>query len=207
MEGLGLKDREIAGLESYKKGQWMKFKVNGGTYYGIFNRIHNGELLLSKITEIAPTEKGDELCIVEKEAGFLLSHVVSYRKSSRREAERTIENFSPYQNSFGKYVSLPCGSTTYCGKIAKLGYDTIDLLPCLNFRKGELYIEEETPVSVKTGNIQAVIPSSREDLEHKINEMKKQMEAAKPKVPVQQETKAELGKIEKCSAETTGLGT
>lgn len=178
MEGMGLKEREIAGLESYKKGQWMKFKINGSTYYGVFNRIHDGELLLSKITEIAPTEKGDEFCIVKREAGFLLSHLVAYRKSSRREVERTIENFSPYQNNFGKYVSLPCGGTTYCGKIVKLGYDTIDLLPCLTFKKGEPYIEEEAPVTVKTGSVQAVIPSSKEDLEHKVSEFLKQFEQA-----------------------------
>lgn len=193
-----MQEKETAGIETYKKGQWMKFKSNSTLYYGVFSRIHNGELILSKITELAATEKGDELCVVDKEVGIPLSQINLYRKSSRKEAEAAIGNYSPYQRLFGQFVSLPSGSTTYCGRIARLNYDSIDLLPCLNFRQGKPYIEEETPVTVKTGNIQAISPSTREDLEYRVTELKKQFEqaeqqkskeATKPQVPAPQEKK------------------
>ncbi len=180
MSTLGLKPKEAVGLESYRKGQWLKIVLEGHSFYGLFDKTHDGDLILSRITEVASTRKGYELCIINKETVLSVGRITMYRRSSREEVNNTIAAYSPYQEYFGEYVVLRSGDgISYCGKIAKLWSDAIDLLPSLGFKCEMPYIEEQRPTTIKTGNVQIILPSSREDLEHRLAEFKKQTGCAK----------------------------
>lgn len=173
---MGLKERGKTGLERYESGQWIKLVSGNGMYYGRIDKIdlEGREAIFSKMTQYVADERGHVLDFVD-DVVFPLDSVGSHRKSTEKEAKSSIDNQSMYFQYLGEYVAIHDGSTIRLGKLHKILRDSIQLLPFLNTRCNEAYIEQEMPRSISFADAKQVIPSSEEELEYSVNELARQL--------------------------------
>jgi hypothetical protein len=187
MTGFNQKDgeKEIKhGFLSYKAGQWVKYRTaSGGWNFGQFKAFRDGELILGAYVQPVPEERGEWPAILEKEKIITVSALFEYGECDKKEVDHVMKNYSPLQQHFDKYVLLPVGGTDYLGKINRLfiNSDIVELLPYVNYKQGEPYIEKERPIKLKLSQAGNAIPRTEEDLEWRVNQIKKHVEDTKKK--------------------------
>jgi hypothetical protein len=172
--------RNTAKLEEYEFGSWIRFFEKGNIYQGKLGEVDhkNGEVTFTALTQFMNNEKGQVLAVVEMPEKFMLADIQRHRQSSEAEVAESIENQSPFYSRIGEYVALPCGGITYTGKLHKMFRNHVELLPYVNIKCGEGYIEMEKPVCVPVNGGSTIIPRTKEDLDHIVAEMTRQKNKA-----------------------------
>jgi len=175
---LGLPEKERKGLESYDKGQWIKFTMgNTQIFYGTRGSIdaEQGTIEFSQLTEFVTNEKGNVLGIINEPTTFKLEDIARFRKATKEEVDESIENQSSFYSYWNKYVAVSDGNATTPGRLHKICRNYIQLLPVLCTHCGKAYIETEIPRTISTSSIKSISPSSEEELEHAVIALEKQM--------------------------------
>ncbi len=174
--GFGELSKDTARLEEYEQGSWICFFEKGNIFQGKIGEVDHkkGEVTFDALTQYTHNEKGYVLAVVKKPEKFMIADIHRHRQSNEEEVTASIENQSPFYPRIGEYIALPSGGITYTGRIHKLLRDHVELLPYVNIKCGEWYVEREKPVCVPVNSGSTIIPRTEEDLEYIVAEMKSQ---------------------------------
>lgn len=166
-------------FEEYGKNSWIKFYIKGTTFQGKISEIdaEKGEITFDALTQFVHNEKGYVLNIVEKPHRFRIFDIENHSISSEETAKAAVEKQSPFYQRIGKYVTIPSNGSNFIGKVDRVFPAYVELKPFLNYKQGKPYIENQESVSVPISHGVAIIPRTREDLEHIVEEA----EDSKPK--------------------------
>lgn len=181
---MGLPEREKTGLETYEKGQWVKITLNNSQgFYGTRGSIDKdeGTIAFDSLTEYVFNEKGYVLGITAEPTTFKLEDIARFRKATKEEVDASIESQSMFYQHWDKYIAVNAGGTTIPGRLHRMGRDYIQLLPVLCTHCGKAYIERKEPRTISADSVKAISPSSKEELEHSVKELTRQLEKAEEK--------------------------
>gem|GEM_PF-4732841 len=182
-KGFGEMTQEKGRLEEYEPGTWMDFSFKASRLYGKLEKVDHkkGEITFSEMVDWANTRKGYVLARKKKPTAFMISDISRHTTVTESDIRVYIMHQCIFYSEVGKYISIMVNGNPAHGRLHKIQKDHIELRPYLCFKEGKPCVEDKRSRKIKKDIVTDLRPSSKEELEFRIQDILKRMQEDKQK--------------------------